>query len=687
MTTMKNYKYLLLFFLISTQTYFAQTFVSTSPENKKALVEKFTGINCNYCPCADVTVYGMIENNPDNIIMLKVHEGGYAVPGSGQPDFRTPYGDALSSQANNTGNPAVSINRHFFPDYTSNGGTAIGGCYSNASGVAMQGPPTYAIDEILTESAYVNVAAEAVLNYSSNTLTVNTEIYYTADSPSSDNFLQIAIVQDNTIGYQAGSSLAAGGANYVHNDRLVDFITGQWGEEINSTNSGSFIERTHTYEIPESYNDIPVILDDIKVIVYVTESTQEVINVSRAEMQYDTLSYDLSIDSIDSPVFAGNLSDNENVTVTISNNGDNDIPNFEMSYDVDGVNISTENYTESISSNETVQFTFSTTHDFSQIGDYNLTVTAVFDEDENLNNNSISQLITNVGGGDCPDEYGPPIIWRENFECYDPFIFENIGDWLVYDIDQLATYGSNAMDFPSETYSGAGFIYNHAIATVSDENTNSQEPEWWDTYEGNQGLYFVSGVPSGSTTQNNDWMISPEFSLVNVESPTLRFMAKTLKDDWGLERFKIAIGNTTNYNDFTTISEGAYLEAPTEWTLYEFDLSAYEGQNIRIGINYLSNDKFVLQMDEFIVEGTLGFNENEILNFEYFYNPTYNMLNLKSDEVLKNIKIYNSIGQLVIDENINSSSFSTNLSMLSSSIYFVKVEGQNGIKSFKLRVR
>ena len=85
-------------------------------------------------------------------------------------------------------------------------------------------------------------------------------------------------------------------------------------------------------------------MDDIKVIVYVTESTQEVINVSRAEMQYDTLSYDLSIDSIDSPVFAGNLSDNENITVTISNNGDNDIPNFEMSYDVDGVNISTENF-------------------------------------------------------------------------------------------------------------------------------------------------------------------------------------------------------------------------------------------------------------------------------------------------------------------------------------------------------
>ena len=99
------------------------------------------------------------------------------------------------------------------------------------------------------------------------------------------------------------------------------------GEEI-TTAEGSLIQTTHSYNIPESYNDIPVILDDIKVIVYVTESTQEVINVSRAEMQYNTLSYDLSIDSIDSPVYAGNLSDNENVTVTISNNGDNDITNF-----------------------------------------------------------------------------------------------------------------------------------------------------------------------------------------------------------------------------------------------------------------------------------------------------------------------------------------------------------------------
>ena len=683
---MKNYFYLLPFFLISIQLNLAQTFVSTSPENKKALVEKYTGINCSYCPCGDVIIYGAVENNPENIIVIKIHEGGYAVPGSGQPDFRTAFGTALSSQAMNTGNPAVSVNRHFFQNYTSNGGTAIGGCYSNATGVAMQSPPTYAIDEILVEPAYLNVAAQAEINYSSNILTINTEVYYTDDSPTSTNYLNIALVQDNTAAYQAGSSLAAGGSNYLHNDRLVHFITGQWGEEINPTGQGSLIQTTHSYDIPENYNGIPVVLDDLKVVVFVSESTEEIINVNRAEMDYNTLGYDLSVDSIDSPILAGNLSENENITVSISNNGDNNISNFEISYSVDGTSISTESYTETILSAETVQFTFGATYDFSEVGDYNLTISVSLSEDENESNNTISELITNVGGGDCPDEYGPPIIWRESFECYDPFIFEGIGDWIIYDIDGLATYGSNAMDFPSETYSGAGFIYNQALATVSSNNTNPQEPSWWNTYSGNQGLYFISGVP-GSVSQNNDWMISPEFSLVNIESPTLRFMAKTLKDDWGLERFKIAIGNSTNYNEFTVISEGTYLEAPTNWTLYEFDLSSYVGQNIRIGINYVSNDKFVLQMDEFVVEGTLGINDDNLLEMILYPNPTdKNFVTIQTNSLdTKEIEVFDIIGKKVIDVSLNTNSL--DISKLNSGIYLVKITVDNQTNTHKLVVK
>ena len=182
-------------------------------------------------------------------------------------------------------------------------------------------------------------------------------------------------------------------------------------------------------------------------------------------------------------------------------------------------------------------------------------------------------------------------------------------------------------------------------------------------------------------------MISPELSLSGITSPIFSMKAKSVNDTYGLERFQIAVGNSTDYNEFTIISDGAYIEAPTEWTTYEFDLSAYEGENIRIAIHYVGNDSFVLQTDSFKVEGTLGLSENEISDFEYYYNPFNDMLNMSSSEKLSNIQIFNILGQKIIEEDINSYNHQINLTNLSTSIYFIKVESNNGVNTFKLRVR
>ena len=681
---MKSKIKILILFLFCSSMLNAQTIVSTTQENKKAIVEKFTGINCNYCPCADVTINNAISANPDNIIVIKVHEGGYANPGAGQPDFRTAYGDAISAQSGNTGNPAFSVNRHFFPSYSSNGGTAIGGCYSNASGVALQSPPTYAIDEILLEPAYLNVAADAIIDYSTGTLTVNTEIYYTDSSPNSTNFLQIAIIQDNTMAYQAGSSLAPGGTNYDHDARLVDLITGQWGEEINSTTVGSFVERTHTYNIPDNYNGIPVVFEDLKVVVYVTESTQEVINGNRAEMQFDFLSYDLSINSIDSPALIGNLTENENVTVTISNNGDNDMSNFELSYEVDGVNITTENFSEILSSGNSLQYTFETAFDFSESGDYSLTVSLSESNDENLENNSINELITNIGGGDCPDNYVLPVVWRENFECYDPFSIENIGEWIVNDLDGEATWGSNAVDFTNESSAFSGLIFNYPLATPVSGDTGV-----FNTYEGNQGLYFIDAV--STTIQNNDWMTSPEFSISGVESPILSFWAKSLTDAYGLETFKVAVGNSDNPDELTVISGSSPVQAPTEWTEFQYDLSGYSGETIRVGINYLGdtsdNDSFVFQMDSFKVEGTLGINDINSLQMKLYPNPADgNYVTIQTSTYgVKQIEVFNLLGKLLINTELKTDNL--DVSLLKEGVYLIKVsiEGKSNISKLIIK--
>ena len=252
----------------------------------------------------------------------------------------------------------------------------------------------------------------------------------------------------------------------------------------------------------------------------------------------------------------------------------------------------------------------------------------------------------------------------------------------MYDLDGGTTWGANAVDFENESYVGTGIIYNQAIATP----TGGPIPEW-DTFQGEQGLYFVASGANSTTFPNDDWMISPEFSLSGITSPIFSMKAKSVNDTYGLERFQIAVGTSTDYNDFTVISDGAYIEAPTDWTTYEFDLSEYEGQNIRIAIHYVGNDSFVLQTDSFKVEGTLGIGENEISDFEYYYNPYNDILNVNSSEILRNIQLYNVLGQKIIDENINNYGYQINLGNLSTSIYFVKVEGESGVNTFKLRVR
>ena len=303
--------------------------------------------------------------------------------------------------------------------------------------------------------------------------------------------------------------------------------------------------------------------------------------------------------------------------------------------------------------------------------------------DENADNDSVSSTVTNVGGGDCPEQYSLPIVWRDSFECYEPFAIDNIGNWISYDNDGGTTWGSNDVEFTNESYVGSGIIFNYPLAV----SAGGGDISTWNTYEGTQGLYFFASGANSTTIPNDDWMISPEFTLDGVTSPQLTFWAKSVTDQYGLERFKVAVGNSSDYNDFTVISSGNYIEAPTSWTEYQFDLSAYEGQTIRLAIHYVANDSFALQMDSFVVEGTLGFEDLDFNDIQYFYNPVSRTLEISSNQLLEKVEIYNLLGQNIISEEIDSVSATYDLSNLDTSIYIVKIRGISGIKSFKLQVR
>jgi len=238
----------------------AQTLVSTDVQKKNVVLEEFTGIHCQYCPEGHAIAQSLQDDNPGNVVLVNIHQGSFATPSGSEPDFRTPFGDAIANQTGLTGYPSGTVNRHVFPDIIST--TAMG-----------RGSWTTAAGQILEEDSPVNVGASASYDAGTRELTVNVELYYTSDSPESSNFIQVALLQSGILGPQTGGGM---GNNYVHNHMLRFLITDQWGDEITTTAQGSFVEKTYTYTVPADYNGVPCIVEDCQVAVYVTESHQEI---------------------------------------------------------------------------------------------------------------------------------------------------------------------------------------------------------------------------------------------------------------------------------------------------------------------------------------------------------------------------------------------------------------------------
>ncbi|NND62680.1 MAG: Omp28-related outer membrane protein, partial [Flavobacteriaceae bacterium] len=258
---------------------FGQTIVSTAPENKKVVLEEFTGINCVFCPQGHAIAKAIQDNNPGNVFLINIHTGSFANPNTGQPDFRTPFGSAIASQSQLVGYPAGTVNRHYFPGQAQNGGT----------GTAMsRNQWTSAANEILGESSYLNMAVEADIDVQTNELTVHVEAYYTGNSPEATNMLNVVLLQNNTLGPQTGGNM---GNEYVHQHRLIHMVTGQWGESISPTTTGTFIDRTYTYTIPADYNDIPCYIEDLELVVFMTETTQELISGNGAFPTYSNFPF------------------------------------------------------------------------------------------------------------------------------------------------------------------------------------------------------------------------------------------------------------------------------------------------------------------------------------------------------------------------------------------------------------
>ncbi|MDR0506466.1 MAG: Omp28-related outer membrane protein [Dysgonamonadaceae bacterium] len=239
------------------------TIVTTQPLKKNAILEEYTGVNCVYCPEGHKIANQIIDDNKGRVSVINIHQGFFAVS---YPNYKTEWGDALANQTGITGYPAGTINRHVF---------------SGKNTILGRGNFEARTKTILNQDAYVNIAQKTTLNKTTRELIIYVELYYT-DNGSPVNMLNIALLQDGVLGPQEGAEEYYPEMiiddQYQHNHILRDLLTKQWGDSVKQTSAHTFIARKYIYTVPEKIGDIFINLDNIEIVAFVTEGTQEIIN-------------------------------------------------------------------------------------------------------------------------------------------------------------------------------------------------------------------------------------------------------------------------------------------------------------------------------------------------------------------------------------------------------------------------
>lgn len=206
--------------------------------------------------------------------------------------------------------------------------------------------------------------------------------------------------------------------------------------------------------------------------------------------------------------------------------------------------------------------------------------------------------VTNANGSNTKTVAGYIEVYDPNstnafsldFEACANFQVDNFDPWTTYDGDGKTTYGIQGASYTNSGYTGSFIAFNASA-------TEPAAGDAWAAHGGSRcGACFAATTPP-----NNDWLMSTAITLGNNSS--FSFWAKSATDQYGLERFNVLLSTTNNtYTNFTVkLSGNNYIEAPTTWTQYTYDLSAYDGQTIYVAIQCVSNDAFAFLIDDLLI--------------------------------------------------------------------------------------
>ncbi|MCX6245053.1 MAG: Omp28-related outer membrane protein [Bacteroidetes bacterium] len=192
---------------------------------KRVLLEDYTGHKCVNCPEAAIIAHNLEASHEGNLIVLSVHAGYQALPGTGEytADYRTAAGEAWNVDFGiNSINPQGMVDRRAFD------GTVVlsKDVWSNDVEIALTQTPELVMT--MTNA------------YDTNTRIVNSVIYSQFRSAIAGSYnITVCVVEDSLIGGQKNNNPAVGTTpdihNYIFMDVLRGSVNGNYGEVLTGT--------------------------------------------------------------------------------------------------------------------------------------------------------------------------------------------------------------------------------------------------------------------------------------------------------------------------------------------------------------------------------------------------------------------------------------------------------------------
>lgn len=176
----------------------------------------------------------------------------------------------------------------------------------------------------------------------------------------------------------------------------------------------------------------------------------------------------------------------------------------------------------------------------------------------------------------------------DDFESYDGWITDGIGNWTVYDGDGVSTQQYSDIWIPNAGKAMAFEVFDTRYETIDLSFRKFLTP-----HSGNQ--YLVAFDPSTSYADKaNDWLITPQLS---GKAQTINFFAKSMATNYP-ETFEVLYSTTTaDPAAFTNLQTFQNVPGGTTWTEYNVDVPK-GAKYFAIRLVSVANDALAFMVDD-----------------------------------------------------------------------------------------